>query len=247
MSRRLGTAPWLWLVPMAHEASIALKQAEGQTLTSLAGYSINWNSLDSVQNPRDGLRVEFRQDFAGLGGDSEFLRTTFDTRYYHELPWDMVGLIRGQAGHVVGWGDEDLRVLDHFMKGPDLVRGFKTNGIGPRDALTDDPLGGTVYAGLSGEVQFPLPYIPKDIGLKGAVFADAGTLLNYEGITSLTTNGVTQTLDVEGDDGKIRSSVGVSIMWQSPMGPLRFDYAWVLSKDDADEEQAFRFSGGTRF
>jgi outer membrane protein insertion porin family len=228
------------------EVSVALKQAEGETLTSLAGYSLVWNSLDSSNNPTDGIRAEFRQDFAGLGGDSEFIRTTLDARYYHELPGELVGMLRGQAGHVMGFGDDDLAILDHFFKGPDLVRGFKTSGFGARDAITDDALGGTVYAGGSAEVVFPIFGIPKDIGIKGAVFADAGTLLNYEGCTgNCGFNG--QDLDIVGDDGDIRSSVGVSLLWQSPLGPLRFDYAWVLTKDDADEEQAFRFSGGGRF
>src|SRR5690606_39094392 len=116
----------------------------------------------------EGFRAEFRQDFAGLGGDSEFLRTTCDGRYYHELPADMVGLLRVQAGHVWAWGDDDLAILDHFNKGPDLVRGFESNGIGPRDALTRDALGGTLYVGGTAEVQFPLPGIPKELGLKGA-------------------------------------------------------------------------------
>ena len=93
----------------------------------------------------------------------------------------MVGMLRGQAGYITAFGDEPLRILDQFNKGPDLVRGFKSGGIGPRDALTDDPLGGTIYAGVSGDVFFPLPGIPKDIGLKGAVFADAGTLFDYQG------------------------------------------------------------------
>jgi outer membrane protein insertion porin family len=224
-------------------ASIALQQAEGETLTSLIGYSFIYNTLDSVQNPKDGIRAEFRQDFAGAGGDSQFVRTTFDGRFYHELPSDMVGMLRAQAGHIVGWGDDDLPLLDHFNKGPDLVRGFEPSGIGPRDALTGDALGGTLYVGGTAEVQFPLPGIPKDLGLKGAVFADAGTLMNYEGCTSCITPN-----DVSVDPADtIRSSVGVSLLWQSPMGPLRFDYAWAITKDDADEEQNFRFSGGGRF
>jgi outer membrane protein insertion porin family len=229
------------------EVSVALQQAEGKTLTSLAGYSLVWNSLDSNLNPKDGIRAEFRQDFAGLGGDSEFIRTTLDARYYHELPGEMVGMIRGQAGHIYGWGDEDLNILDHFFKGPDLVRGFKTSGIGARDEETGDALGGTVYAGATAEVLFPLWGIPKDFGLRGAVFADAGTLLDYKGCDTACGFGDGRDLDVVGDDGDIRSSVGVSLLWQSPLGPLRFDYAWALTKDDADEEQAFRFSGGGRF
>jgi outer membrane protein insertion porin family len=157
----------------------------------------------------------------------------------------MVGLLCLQAGHVVGWGDEDLRILDHFNKGPDLVRGFRSAGIGARDFSTDreDALGGTIYVGGTAEVQFPLPGIPKDFGLNGAVFADAGTLMDYQGCNPCDGSA----LDVQGDDGTIRSSVGVSLLWQSPLGPLRFDYAWVLTKDDADREQAFRFSGGGRF
>ena len=115
------------------DASIALQEAEGETLTSLIGYSFVYNTLDNVQNPRDGIRAEFRQDFAGLGGNSEFYRTTFDGRYYHELPADMVGMLRLQAGHIAAWGDDPLRIIDHFNKGPDLVRGFESSGIGPRD------------------------------------------------------------------------------------------------------------------
>ncbi len=227
-----------------YEASLALKEAEGSTLTSQVGYSFVYNSLDNIQNPKDGIRAEFRQDFAGLGGDSEFLRTTFDGRYYHELPRDIVGMLRLQAGHIMSWGDDDLRIIDHFNKGPDLVRGFKSGGIGPRDAATDDPLGGSLYVGGTAEAIFPLPFIPKEIGLKGAVFADAGTLMNYDGETDF---GPLGDLDVIGDDGTIRSSVGVSLLWQSPMGPLRFDYAWALTDEAGDEKQAFRFSGGGRF
>jgi outer membrane protein insertion porin family len=229
------------------EVSVALKQAEGTTLTSLAGYSLVWNSLDSNLNPKNGIRAEFRQDVAGLGGDSEFLRTTFDGRYYRELPAEMTGLLRLQAGHIVGLGDDDLPILDHFFRGADLVRGFKTSGIGARDDLTGDALGGTVYVGGTAEVLFPLWGIPKDFGLRGAVFADAGTLMNYDGCTGTCGFVGSEGLDVVGDDGDIRSSVGVSLLWQSPLGPLRFDYAWALTKDDADEEQAFRFSGGGRF
>lgn len=232
--------------PANDEASIALQQAEGETLTSLIGYSFVYNTLDSVTNPKDGIRAEFRQDFAGLGGDSQFLRTTFDGRYYHELPADLVGFLRLQAGHITAWGDDDLALLDHFNKGPDLVRGFEPSGIGPRDRFTGDALGGTLYVGGTAEVQFPLPGIPKELGLKGAVFADAGTLMNYEGCTSCLV--APPATDVSVDPAEeIRSSVGVSLLWQSPMGPLRFDYAIPITKADGDEEQNFRFSGGGKF
>jgi outer membrane protein insertion porin family len=250
------------------EASIAIKESVGDTLTSLVGLNFTYNTLDNVREPRSGLIVEVKPDVAGLGGDSKFFRVTGDARYYQELTDDFVGILRAQGGHVSSF-DGNLRIVDHFFLGPSLVRGFESSGLGPRDvSLTDgraNAIGGTTYFGGSAEVQFPLPIIPRDFGLKGAVFADAGTLFGYKGATSFDINrngiiegyspvsGCAASLNVQqecfnvSDSKDIRSSAGVSLLWSSPLGPIRFDYAFVLSKVDGDRTQAFRFSGGTRF
>ena len=247
------------------EASLAIKQAQGSTLTSLAGVNLNYSTLDNRKAPTSGLFVELRNDVAGLGGDSEFFRTGGDIRYYHEVYEDFVGILHLQGGEVKGFGGEQqLRISDEFQLGPTLVRGFAPTGIGPRDisnlaAYKYNPLGGSTYAGASVEVQFPLPYLPRDLGLRGALFSDAGTLFGYEGKTNFTPGGgacvpsqvapaYTQgTCVTVRDSAMIRSSVGASILWASPLGPLRFDYAYALTKDKYDVTQAFRFSGGTSF
>ena len=254
-----GFGPTLYLT-CAGFASWAIIEAvdQGATITSVAGYTLSFNGLDSNINPTSGLYAELKQDFAGLGGDVNFVRTTGDIRYYYPLINDWVLMLRGQAGYVSAWGDNDLLIMDNFFMGPNLVRGFAPSGIGPRDmaSLDQDSLGGTAYWGTSAEVQFPLSFLPKDVGLKGAVFFDAGSLWNYTGPTSFVgvpnVNCPTGSENKAGavcvaDDNGIRSSVGASLIWQSPFGPLRFDYAWALSKQTYDETQAFRFSGGTRF
>lgn len=264
------------------EATVAVKEAAGTTLTSLIGVNFNYNSLDSVQNPRNGFIGEIKPEFAGIGGDSKFLRIAADARYYREIFEDVVGFVRVQGGHVQSTSGE-LRMIDHYFLGPTLVRGFAPSGIGARDVLNDptaNALGGTTYFGGTLEVQFPLFGLPRDLGLRGAVFADAGTLFNYDGGSRTITNpafagcpvgsqarqfNVALTLASQTnvacvrDENVIRSSVGVSLLWQSPLGPLRFDYAFALTKDDGvrdpatgirfggDRLQAFRFSGGTRF
>ncbi len=246
-------------------ASAAIFEAEGKTLTSLAGLSLIYNTLDNPVNPTQGIYAELKGDVAGLGGDAKYVRGTFDGRYYHPLfVDDVVGILRLQGGHVKAFGGQDLRVLDHFPGGPDLVRGFEPQGFGPRDLGTanplvgspnDDPLGGTTYFGASAEAQFPIFGLPREVGLKGAVFADAGTVFGYDGIKSISGvpngaggGGGTSTVFVNAKDSKkIRSSVGASILWNSPLGPIRFDFAKVLSKEKYDETQVFRFSGGTRF
>jgi outer membrane protein insertion porin family len=250
------------------EASIALKESAGTTLTSLVGATIVYSTLDNPREPRNGFYAELKPDIAGLGGDSRYFRVTGDGRYYYELIEDVVGIARVQGGHVSSF-DGDLRIVDHFFLGPSLVRGFASSGIGPRDISIGDSrsnaVGGTTYLGGSLEVQFPIFGLPRELGLKGAVFADAGTLFGYEGATRFNIN---RNAFLEGtagsgcpvvredvqsecirvrDDRTIRSSVGASLLWASPLGPIRFDYAVALSEAPGDRTQAFRFSGGSRF
>jgi outer membrane protein insertion porin family len=240
------------------EASSAIKQSTGRTMTSLVGLTLSYNSLDSFRDPRNGFLVEVKPEVAGLGGDSKFVRTTLDGRYYRELFEDVVGIARVQAGTIAGYSENknnaggNLRITDHFFMGPSLVRGFATSGIGPRDIATLDnrgnAIGGTSYIGASLEVQFPIWGLPRDLGLKGAIFADAGTLFGYKGPRAFDLNGngivdgvvngvcvgsvLVQPECVRVHDKRvIRSSVGASILWKSPLGPIRFDYAFALSQD----------------
>ncbi len=188
-----------------------------------------------------------------------FLKSTVDARLYNEIFPDVVGLVRGQGGYATGWGGEGLRMLDHFQGGPNMVRGFAPAGFGPRDVTqwaqlcptatigacgTNDALGGSLYWAATVEFQTPMFFAPKDFGMKIALFADAGQLLNYVGPTSWAQTG--ETLTSTGN-GNIRSSVGVGLIWDSPFGPLRFDLAYALTKEPYDHTQIFRFGGGTRF
>lgn len=248
------------------EASLALKQAQGTTITSMPGFTLSYNSLDNNKNPTSGIHAEWREDFAGAGGDEHYLRSTADFRYYHSI-WqdlDIVGLFHVQGGYITSLDKNPLRIVDNFMLGPTLVRGFAPSGLGPRDVSAGinpygNPLGGTKYWGASLETQFPIWGLPKEVGMKGALFADAGALWGYTGQTNFTNGGpivpyntaplFTQgnTITVGADTPKIRSSIGASLIWASPLGPIRFDFAKVLSKDQFDQTQFFSFTGGTTF
>jgi outer membrane protein insertion porin family len=254
------------------EASLPVRKelANGASLTSALGYTLNYNTLDNNKNPTDGLLIDFRQDYAGVGGNVNYLKTAIDGKYFTPLVSDIVGLVHLQGGILNKIGNSDLRMLDHFQMGPNLVRGFAPNGIGPRDINpfgTQDALGGTKYWGASLELQMPFWFLPKEVGLKGAIYADAGGLYDYQGPTTwaftgeLTTpqnsNCVKPTTNppttgtctgLVFDDSKVvRTSVGVGLVWASPFGPLRFDYAIPLTKGQFDRVQQFKFGGGTSF
>lgn len=255
------------------EASLPVRKElqSGKALTSSVGYSLNFNTLDNNKNPTDGLLIDWKQDFAGVGGDVRYIKSAVDLKYYTPLVSDIVGLIRLQGGMLNSFGGSELRMLDHFQMGPNLVRGFAPNGIGPRDLNpfgTRDALGGTKYWGASVELQMPFWFLPKEVGLKGSVYADAGGLFDYKGPTTwaqtaeLTTTAnsacTPSTINptatagtctglVYDNGNQVRSSVGVGLIWASPFGPLRFDYAVPLTKGPNDRVQEFRFGGGTSF
>jgi len=254
------------------EASLPVRQelANGHTLTSSVGYSLDYNTLDNNKNPTDGLFIDFKQDFAGVGGDVSYLKSAIDGKYYMPLVADIVGLVHVQTGMMNKVGNSDLRMLDMFQMGPNLVRGFAPNGIGPRDINpfgTQDALGGTKYWGASLELQMPFWFLPKEVGLKGAIYADAGGLWDYQGPTSWAATGEVNVpgctpptnnpnlppaagtcLGLQYSDANVvRTSVGVGLIWASPFGPLRFDYAIPLTKGQYDRVQQFKFGGGTSF
>ena len=208
---------------------------DGRRIKSSINYGLTFNTIENRLDPREGIYARINQEVAGLGGDAKFIKTTFDARYYQTLSEEaeMVGLIRVGAGNITGLG-ADVEGFDQFELGPTRIRGFEFNGIGPRDSLGNF-IGGKTYFNASAEVQFPLPALPRDLGFKGAVFADAATLFGSD------VAGATDT------SMAWRASAGVSLIWQSPFAPLRFDYAVPLMKEDHDRVQNFNFSVSTAF
>ncbi|RUM99383.1 outer membrane protein assembly factor BamA [Pseudaminobacter arsenicus] len=209
--------------------------------SSVSG-TVLYNTIDDMKNPHAGIYATFTTEVAGLGGDAEFVKLTGRSSYYHTLSdeLDVVGLVSIGGGHIAGFGDNNLRIFDHFKNNERIIRGFEYDGIGPFDPATGDHLGGTTYFNASVEAQFPFPVVPESFGLKGAVFADAATLYGNK----IERTG---TLTVAGTDMEWRASVGAGLIWQSPFGPLRVDYAVPVVKEDSDVEQNFNFGISTRF
>jgi outer membrane protein insertion porin family len=232
-------------VSLVPSLPVRLSFNQGPQLTSMVGYSLIYNTLDNNRFPTSGIRAELKQEFAGVGGDVSFLRTSGDARFYHEVLPDYVALLRFQAGNVSSWDGQNLRFNDLYQGGPNLVRGFRQNGFGPRDVTrwtTQDAIGGANFWAASVELYIPLHFIPKDLGIRASIFADAGSVWDYKGPTSVPG----ETMRFE-DSKLIRTSVGAGITWDSPFGPLRFDYAIPINKESYDIVQEFRFGGGTRF
>ncbi|MEO8420839.1 MAG: outer membrane protein assembly factor BamA [Hyphomicrobium sp.] len=228
-------------------ASAAIQQAEGTSYTSMVGTTLTYDLRNDAKNPTKGLWFQIGGDFAGLGGDVQYVSLAGEVRGYYPITDNITFVARGIAGSITGWGGEDVRLIDLFFKGGETVRGFDRAGYGPRDLNTNDALGGSYYWATTAEVRFPIPFVPDDLGISGAVFADAGSLWGAS-ISDLPQGCSGGNTDVcLADSSAIRASVGASLMWASPVGPIRMDFAHVLAKQTYDEEQFFRFGAATKF
>jgi outer membrane protein insertion porin family len=204
---------------------------------------VTYSTVDNNRNPTSGFRATFNEEFAGVGGDAKFIKSTDDVRYYQPIADGVTGMVRAQSGYVTPWGGQPLPLMNGFFGGPALVRGFATNGFGPRDltpGTTMDNVGGNIYWATSAELMSAIPFIPPDAGLKVATFADAGSL--WRTSAAGATPGLSQSL--VGNSRSIRSSLGVGLVWDSILGPIRVDYAYPTTRTSYDVTQRFRFSAG---
>jgi outer membrane protein insertion porin family len=259
----------------SQDASLAVQEAaaEGAVNVSSVGYTIAYDTRNLPQAPTSGVFASFSQDLAGVGGDVNYIRSVADARGYYPITNKITLVGRVQGGAIEGWGDKDIRLTDLFFKGGETIRGFERAGYGPRDACESpvtgigiadcrrDSLGGKLYWATTAEVRFPFPLIPENLGMQGALFVDAGSLwdpseqaLAAVGLPPQPGGCTNKTLGKtcgEGsfifDSSDVRLSTGFSIIWQSPLGPLRADIAEALLKQDFDKTEIFRFGASTNF
>jgi outer membrane protein insertion porin family len=230
-------------------ASRAIREAEGAYWTSAWSTSLAYDGRNHPKNPTRGIYLQAGTEFAGLGGDVNYVRVTGEGRYYYPITEKITFVGRVLGGRIDGWGGQDVRLLDLFYKGGETIRGFNRSGYGPRDLNTSDALGGDTFWAATAEVRFPIPGIPDDLGIRGAVFYDAGSLFGAgagakkdPGCAAFDVNHVCLA-----DSSAVRSSAGGSIIWDSPLGPLRLDIAEPITKKFYDNTQLIRFGASTKF
>jgi len=237
-------------------APLAVRDVAGVAITSSVGYSLIYDTRNNRKNPSRGFYFSWAQDLAGVGGDVDYVRSIAEGRAYYPLTKEITLVGRAIGGNITGWNGQDIRTVDDFFKGGETIRGFAPSGLGPRDALTGDPYGGKNFYAGTAEVRFPLPFVPEDLGFSGAFFADAGSVWGTDAahfanayIASHpafcgTPGACAFTVE---DSDAIRASVGASLIWASPIGPLRADLGWAVLKQSFDQTQVFRFGAATKF
>lgn len=222
-------------------ASLAIRQQEGTNLTSMVGQDLMYDRRDSTIDPTTGFFARLSTDYAGLGGDLNYVRGKLSTGVYYPVTEDIVASLTLTGGIIHDLDDEGVRITDRYFLGGGTLRGFQSSGVGPRDLATGDALGGKqVYYG---SLQFRFPVgLPDEFGITGLLFSDFGSLTDIDESPDQDP----EFAEVV-DEPSLRASWGVGIAWRSPVGPLSIDFAWPLKQEDFDKTEVFRLSFGTRF
>ncbi len=209
-------------------ASPVLQQASTIHNTSATSFVIRRDSRDSLVAATKGSDNSLSVELAGLGGDTAFVRYIAESGWYFPLKWDCVGVLHGRAGAMnkLSWGQMPAYEL-FYLGGIDTIRGFKYAEISPREPVTNERIGGPRFLQLNTELRFPLY---KKLGLTGTIFFDAGNVYgpNYIGPF-------------------LRTSAGLGFRWFSPMGPLRVEWGYNLSKHPNERSSAWEFTMGGSF
>ena len=250
----------------------------GGRLSSILGYSFSWDRRNDPIQPTRGWDIRLSQDFAGLGGDVQYLRSDIRGNYYYGIVKDVIASLNVSGGYIRGWGGDNVSINDRYFKGNNEFRGFDNAGVGPRlltfnadtgDTLIDgvsdgrlNSLGGNLFGLATAEVSFPVGID----SLGGSLFIEAGTvgLLDdrerFNTIVSVPNGSlltVGSSCDGITDVGVIcqrtedgldpRVTAGVSVFWESPFGPIRFDFTQPIVKQPFDDRKSFQFTTSTRF
>ncbi len=225
----LGRVERVDIYDVSDYASSYIKEQEGTRDTHSLTLWLTRDTRDDYYNPTKGSRHTLSLENAGgiLGGDNTFYKFTGDTNWYFPLPLNTVLHLRGRAGTVEGYEGKEVPIYERFyVGGINTIRGFEYGEAGPRDEF-NEVIGGENMVIFNSEILFPLS---KEIGMRGAVFYDAG-----------------KGFDKYREFGRVRHSIGFGIRWFSPIGPLRIDWGLNLDPQVGERRGVWDFTIGTQF
>ncbi len=209
---------------------------QGELWSSAVGYEYTFDTRRTGLNPNAGVLLSFQQEFAGLGGDNEFIKTTARLVGQRTIFNEDVTLRAIVEGGAIQFSDgQNSRFINRFND--QVIRGFEPNGMGPIEGR--EHLGGDYFAAIKFEAEFPLG-LPDEYGITGGAFYDIGSIWGIDNKSEAT--GPLNSTDFEP-----RHVIGLSIFWSSPFGPIRMNFSEALESEPGDREQQFNLTVRSEF
>ena len=223
-------------------ASPIIQREAGTRDTHSVGYTYTFDTRRTGLDPTTGMLLRFGQEVTGVGSTNQILRTTALAAAETKVWGEEIGLrIEVEGGALTPIGGATTRITDRFLPNSRVMRGFGSNGIGPRDlnAAGNDALGGNYYAVARLESQFPLG-LPDEYNITGGLFADVGTVWGLQDTAGAGGN-------IVDDSALLRATLGFAVYWTTAIGPLRFNFTTPLQAESYDNPVGFDLTISTKF
>lgn len=204
--------------------------------SSSIGYGYSFDTRRTGLNPNAGVVFRFGQEFGF--GDAQYIKTTALAAAETKVLNEEITLRATVEGGYLDFTKGQSRITDRFFLGSRQMRGFEAGGIGPRDALTDDALGGNVFAVARLEAEFPIG-LPSEYGISGGAFIDYGSVWDIGRAAPVGS--------IISPDFTARTVAGLSVFWDTPIGPLRFNFTEALDAQVFDTPKNFDVTISTSF
>ncbi len=223
-------------------SGVPIDRLEQDGVTSSMRLSLAWDTRNNRIMPTDGYYNSASIEWATpyLGGDSDFYRSTVNSRWYVPLFWNFILRLNGTFGYVGTTSAEPIPIFErYYVGGIFSVRGFQRNSLSPTipaasetdpsASLVSFPIGGNKQLIFNAEIEIP---IYRPMGIVAVLFLDAGNAFAEEDRLDLL---------------ELRTSAGFGFRWWSPMGPLRFEWGFPLRPQEGEEPMVFEFTIGSAF
>ncbi|CAB3746155.1 Outer membrane protein assembly factor BamA [Paraburkholderia solisilvae] len=201
--------------------------------------TVGWSrdNRDSALVPSRGYFAQANSEYGTPAGNTTYVKFDAQAQYYYSFARGFVLGLNFQGGYGKGLAGQTFPIFkNYFAGGIGSVRGYEPSSLGPRDASTNDPIGGSRMAVGNIELTFPLPGTGYDRTLRIFTFFDGGNVWGDPGQGGTTT----------GANG-LRYGYGLGLAWISPIGPLKLSLGFPLVKHTGDQYQKFQFQIGTAF
>ena len=219
--------------PLSYSAWVAGNGTEFDTIKTSIGWS--HDTRNRAIFPNKGYYSSISSQIALPGGDLEYYKISLRQKWYTPITKDITFKLSADLGYADAYGDTTALPFyeNYYAGGGRTVRGFRGNTLGPRDILTNEPIGGNIKTVGHIEVFFPSPFGEETSNtFRLSTFYDVGNVFDSEG-------------DITADE--LRSSYGLSAVWLTPVGALTFNWSWPINSKAGDELESFQFAIGAPF
>ena len=227
----LSASSFLEKIDTNSTASTRQKAQEGNYFDTFVGLNFDYDKRNQKFQTDSGFRSVYDLKLPIIS-DTNTLTNFYSYKYFTDLYDNNISTFSIYMKSVNSITDDDVKLSERAFVPGNRLRGFESGKVGPKDGK--DFVGGNFVTTMNFSSTLPFLF-ENSQNTDFVVFMDVANIWGVDYDSSI-------------DDGnKIRSSIGIGVDYFTPVGPLNISLAEVLSKNDTDVTEGFRFNLGTTF